>query len=76
MGQEPAPYFTAPPLPPVQERRTCARSTIAEAVCRDGGSRCFGFVGFRTPAEAEAAVRYFNKSYMDTLRLSVEVRCG
>ncbi|EFN59301.1 hypothetical protein CHLNCDRAFT_19359, partial [Chlorella variabilis] len=39
---------------------------------RDGKSRCFGFVGFRTPAEAEAAVRYFNKSFMDTMRLAVE----
>jgi hypothetical protein len=30
-------------------------------------------VGFRTPEEAEAAVRYFNKSFMDTMRLAVEV---
>jgi hypothetical protein len=30
-------------------------------------------VGFRTPDEAEAALRYFNKSFMDTMRLAVEV---
>ena len=37
-------------------------------------SRCFGFVGFRSPAEAEGALRYFDKSFMDTQRLAVEVR--
>lgn len=42
--------------------------------CRDGKSRCFGFVGFRSPAEAEAAVKYFNRSFFDTMRLAVEVR--
>lgn len=40
---------------------------------RDGKSRCFGFVGFRSPTEAEAAVKYFNKSFFDTMRLVVEV---
>jgi hypothetical protein len=32
-------------------------------------------VGFRSPEEAEVALRYFNKSFMDTMRLLVEVRC-
>ena len=40
----------------------------------DGRSRQFGFVGFRTPEEAHAAVKYFNKSFMNTFRLGVEVR--
>eukprot|EP00887_Chlorella_sp_A99_P005214 scaffold1.g5214.t1 len=39
---------------------------------RDGKSRCFGFVGFHSAAEAEAAQRYFNKSFLDTMRLVVE----
>ncbi|KAI3433825.1 hypothetical protein D9Q98_003629 [Chlorella vulgaris] len=39
---------------------------------RDGKSRCFGFVGFRSPVEAEAALRYFSKSFLDTMRLDIE----
>lgn len=58
-----------------QHRRPLAPAPHALShACRDGKSRCFGFVGFRTPEEAEAAVRYFNKSFMDTMRLAVEVR--
>ena len=37
----------------------------------DGTSRRFGFVGFRTEAEAEAARAYFDRTYMDTSRISV-----
>uniref|UniRef100_A0A6N2K351 RRM domain-containing protein n=1 Tax=Salix viminalis TaxID=40686 RepID=A0A6N2K351_SALVM len=35
----------------------------------DGKSRQFAFVGFRTEHEAEEAIRYFNKSYLDTCRI-------
>jgi multiple RNA-binding domain-containing protein 1 len=38
----------------------------------DGRSRLFGFVGFRSPAEAAAAVAYFDRSFMDAARLAVE----
>eukprot|EP00201_Polytomella_parva_P013824 CAMPEP_0175073562 /NCGR_PEP_ID=MMETSP0052_2-20121109/20661_1 /TAXON_ID=51329 ORGANISM="Polytomella parva, Strain SAG 63-3" /NCGR_SAMPLE_ID=MMETSP0052_2 /ASSEMBLY_ACC=CAM_ASM_000194 /LENGTH=203 /DNA_ID=CAMNT_0016341445 /DNA_START=32 /DNA_END=639 /DNA_ORIENTATION=+ len=38
----------------------------------DGRSRQLGFVGFRTEAQAAAAQKYFNRSYMDTCSLSVE----
>lgn len=37
----------------------------------DGTSRRFGFVGFRSEAEAEAARAYFDRTYMDTSRISV-----
>ena len=37
----------------------------------DGTSRRFGFVGFRTEAEAEAARAYFDRTYIDTSRMSV-----
>ena len=39
---------------------------------RDGQSRQFGFVGFRSVAEAQAAVKYFNRSFMGAQRLTVE----
>jgi len=39
----------------------------------DGTSRRFGFVGFRSEAEAEAARAYFDRTYMDTSRISVAV---
>ncbi|CAL8464375.1 g3910 [Coccomyxa elongata] len=39
---------------------------------KDGQSRQFGFVGFRSVAEAQAAVKYFNRSFMGAQRLTVE----
>ncbi|XP_012835557.1 PREDICTED: multiple RNA-binding domain-containing protein 1-like [Erythranthe guttata] len=40
---------------------------------KDGKSRQFGFVGFRTEHEAEEATNYFNKSFLDTCRITCEV---
>ncbi|KAI4372643.1 hypothetical protein MLD38_010847 [Melastoma candidum] len=40
---------------------------------KDGKSRQFGFVGFRTPEQAQEAIAYFNKSFLDTCRISCEV---
>ncbi|WFD35547.1 Multiple RNA-binding domain-containing protein 1 [Malassezia cuniculi] len=37
----------------------------------DGTSRRFGFVGFRTEDEARSALEYFDRTYLDTARLSV-----
>lgn len=37
----------------------------------DGTSRRFGFVGFRTEDEARSALEYFDRTYIDTARLSV-----
>ncbi|EYU30293.1 hypothetical protein MIMGU_mgv1a0257881mg, partial [Erythranthe guttata] len=39
---------------------------------KDGKSRQFGFVGFRTEHEAEEATNYFNKSFLDTCRITCE----
>lgn len=39
---------------------------------RDGKSRQFGFVGFRTAQEAKNARHRLDKSYMDTAKVSVE----
>ncbi|KAI4370303.1 hypothetical protein MLD38_018667 [Melastoma candidum] len=40
---------------------------------KDGKSRQFGFVGFRTPELAQEAIAYFNKSFLDTCRISCEI---
>lgn len=40
---------------------------------RDGKSRQFGFVGFRTEKESEEALKFFNNSFMDTCRITCEV---
>jgi multiple RNA-binding domain-containing protein 1 len=40
---------------------------------RDGKSRQFAFVGFRTNEEAEEALKYFNNTYIDTCKITCEV---
>ena len=40
---------------------------------RSGKSRQFGFVGFKTADEAKEAVQFFNKSFIDTFRLNVDL---
>lgn len=40
---------------------------------RDGRTRQFGFVGFRTAEEAQEAVKYFHRTFFDTSRLTCEV---
>ncbi|KAL6995183.1 hypothetical protein U1Q18_005318 [Sarracenia purpurea var. burkii] len=42
---------------------------------RDGKSRQFGFIGYRTEREAEEALKYFNNSYMDSSRITCEIAC-
>lgn len=40
---------------------------------QEGKSRQFGFIGYRTEKEAEAAVKYFKDTYLDTCKLICEV---
>ncbi|KAM8961985.1 putative RNA-binding protein 19 isoform 2-T2 [Pelodytes ibericus] len=40
---------------------------------KDGKFRKFGFIGFGSEDEAKAALSHFNKSYIDTSRVSVEM---
>ncbi|XP_043724842.1 multiple RNA-binding domain-containing protein 1-like isoform X2 [Telopea speciosissima] len=40
---------------------------------KDGKSRQFAFIGFRTEGEAEEALKFFNNSYLDNSRLTCEV---
>ncbi|GAQ82968.1 hypothetical protein KFL_001300320, partial [Klebsormidium nitens] len=39
----------------------------------DGYSRQFGFIGYKTEDEAFEASKYFNRSFIDTCRLQVEI---
>lgn len=40
---------------------------------QDGASRRFGFVGFKTDKEAKNAQEWFDRTYIDTTRISVQV---
>lgn len=40
---------------------------------RDGSSRRFGFVGFKSDSEAEAAQAWFDKTFVDSARVRVEI---
>ena len=42
--------------------------------CSDGHSRQFAFVGFKTTEVAQLALNYFNRSYLDSSRMAIEVR--
>lgn len=44
-----------------------------DAPHRDGKFRRFGFIGYRTAEEAQAAVNYFHQTYLDTSKLEVEL---
>lgn len=39
-------------------------------ICREGKSRQFAFIGYRSEQEA---IKYLNKSFIDTSRISLEV---
>lgn len=39
----------------------------------DGTSRRFGFIGYKTPAEAERARNWFNRTYVDSSRIAVDI---
>lgn len=40
---------------------------------QDGTSRRFGFVGYKTDAEAAKAKEWFDKTFLDTARVRVDV---
>ena len=41
--------------------------------CRNGRSRHFGFVGYHNELEAETAVKHFNKTFLNSVRIEVEI---
>lgn len=40
---------------------------------KDGKFRRFGFVGFKTEDQAKAALQHFNKSFIDTSKITVDI---
>ena len=46
--------------------------TDAKIMTKNGRSRLFGFVGFKTDEMAEAAKKYFDKTYLHTSKLDVD----
>jgi multiple RNA-binding domain-containing protein 1 len=39
---------------------------------KNGKFRHFGFIGFKTETEAEAALQYFNNTYINATKIQVE----
>lgn len=48
-------------------------SDVKIVKARDGASRRFGFVGFRSDETAEAAVKYFDTTFINSTKISVAV---
>ncbi|BFG28347.1 hypothetical protein CerSpe_146210 [Prunus speciosa] len=40
---------------------------------KEGKSRQFAFIGFRTESEAQEAMKYYNRSFLDTCRITCEI---
>ena len=40
---------------------------------RDGTSRRFGFIGYKTEKEADAAKEWFDRTFLDSSRISVAI---
>jgi multiple RNA-binding domain-containing protein 1 len=69
-------YVTPARLREHFEQKNGPGGTITDvkvALKPDGTSRRFGFVGYKTEKEAGAAQQWFNKTFVDTTRISVTV---
>lgn len=56
------------------EQKECPQGTLTDvkvAFKPDGTSRRFGFVGYKTDAEASAAKDWFDKTFIDSTRINV-----
>ena len=47
--------------------------TDAKIMFKNGLSRKFGFVGYKSDEEAKAALKFFNGTYLNTSKLVVEL---
>ncbi|KIK58791.1 hypothetical protein GYMLUDRAFT_170626 [Collybiopsis luxurians FD-317 M1] len=70
------PYVTPSRLQQHFEQKGAPAATLTDvkvAFKNDGTSRRFGFVGFKTEAEALAAKDWFDKTFLDSTRINVKV---
>ncbi|CAA7263983.1 unnamed protein product [Cyclocybe aegerita] len=73
------PYVTPAKLKEHFERRGAPSGTLTDVKVSskpDGTSRRFGFVGFKSDQEALAAQKYFDRTFIDSTRISVQVTEG
>lgn len=58
------------------EQKGCPQGTITDvkvAQKEDGTARRFGFVGYKTDADAAAAAEWFNNTFLGSVKLHVAV---
>ncbi|KAK0445041.1 uncharacterized protein EV420DRAFT_1648558 [Desarmillaria tabescens] len=70
------PYITPERLRKHFEQKGCPQGTLTDlkvAHKQDGTSRRFGFVGYKTEEEASAAKEWFDKTFIDSARIFVNV---
>lgn len=70
------PYITPERLRKHFEQKGCPQGTLTDlkvAHKQDGTSRGFGFVGYKTDQEASAAKEWFDKTFIDSARIFVNV---
>ena len=69
-------YVTPARLREHFSQKGCPEGEITDvkvALKRDGTSRRFGFVGYKTAEEASAAKGWFDRTFVDSTRISVGV---
>ena len=64
---------TWPGIEPRERSFAYTASNFRCLSCRDGQPRQMAFVGYRTVEAAAAALKYFNNTFIDTSRVSIEV---
>jgi multiple RNA-binding domain-containing protein 1 len=70
------PYVTPSRLREHFEQKGCPAGTITDfkvALKADGTSRRFGFVGYKTENEALTAKEWFDRTFVDSTRISVNI---
>lgn len=67
-------YVTPDQLRKHFQQKDAPEGTLTDvkvAFKRDGTSRRFGFVGFKTDGEAEVAKKWFDRTFIDSSRITV-----